>query len=98
MIHLRIVAPVDRAEMALELLHRTPSVINIIHLPRAGQKPEGDVILCDIAREDASVILSDLRELDIPTEGSIAIEVVDTEISKAAQQAVEAASGVAADS
>jgi uncharacterized hydrophobic protein (TIGR00271 family) len=98
MIHLRIVAPVDRAEMALELLNRTPSVTNVIYLPRAGQRPEGDVILCDVAREDASVILSDLRELDIPTEGSIAMEVVDTEISAAAERAEEAASGIASDS
>jgi uncharacterized hydrophobic protein (TIGR00271 family) len=97
MIHLRIVAPVDRAEMALELLNRTPSVTNIIHLPRAGQKPEGDVILCDAAREDVSIIVSDLRELDIPTEGSIAMEVVDTEISEAAQRAEEAAVGLASD-
>jgi hypothetical protein len=42
MIHLRIVAPVDRAEMALELLNHTPSVTNVIYLPRAGQRPEGD--------------------------------------------------------
>jgi uncharacterized hydrophobic protein (TIGR00271 family) len=98
MIHLRIVAPVDRTEMALELLKRTPSVCNIIHLPRAAIQPEGDVILCDVAREDASVILSDLRELDIPTEGSIAMEQVDTEISEAAERAVRAAAGAPADS
>src|SRR5687767_632449 len=97
MIHLRIVAPVDRAEMALELLQGTPSVCNIIHLPRAGLRPEGDVILCDVAREDTSVILSDLRELDIPHEGSIAMEVVDTEISEAAERAEEAASGIGSD-
>jgi uncharacterized hydrophobic protein (TIGR00271 family) len=96
-LHLRIVAPADRAEPALELLMRAPSVCNVIHLPRAAQRPEGDVILCDVAREDASVILSDLRELDIPIEGSIALEEVDTEISEAARRAEEAATGFAAD-
>jgi uncharacterized hydrophobic protein (TIGR00271 family) len=97
MIHLRIVAPVDRAEMALELLNATPSVCNIIHLPGVAQKPEGDVILCDVAREDASLILSDLRELQIPIEGSIAMEIVDTELSLAGDRAELAATGLASD-
>lgn len=83
--------------MALELLKEIPSVLNIIYLPRAAQRPEGDVILCDVAREDASVVLSDLRELEIPTEGSIAIEAVDTSISVAAVAAEEAARGMPSD-
>ena len=97
MIHLRIVAPCDRAEMALELLKRTPSVTNVIFMPGAAQRPEGDVILADVAREDASVVLSDLRELDIPREGSVAMELVDTEISVAAEEAERAAIGLPSD-
>ena len=39
-------------------------------LPRARRaQAEGDVILCDVAREDASVLVSDLRELDVDTRG-----------------------------
>lgn len=97
MLHLRILAPADRAERALELLDGTPSVCNIVVLPGAAHRPRGDVILCDVAREEVSVIISDLRELDIPQEGSIAIEAVDTEISDAAQDAERAAHGPAAD-
>jgi uncharacterized hydrophobic protein (TIGR00271 family) len=97
MIHLRIVAPCDRAEMALELLKQTPSVTNVVYLPGAAQKPEGDVILCDVAREDTSVVLSDLRELEIPIEGSVAMEAVDTELSLAADEAERAAIGMASD-
>ena len=41
----------------------------MIYLERAARKPEGDVILCDVAAEDASVIVSDLRELDVDTRG-----------------------------
>ena len=36
------------------------------------------MILCDVAREDASAILGDLREMGIDHDGSIAIETVDT--------------------
>jgi uncharacterized hydrophobic protein (TIGR00271 family) len=96
-IHLRIVAPPDRAEQALELLCAAPAVTNVIRLPGAAERPTGDVILCDVAREDASVILSDLRELRIDQEGSIAIEEVETQLSADAERAIEAAAGAPAD-
>jgi hypothetical protein len=74
MIHLRIVAPEEHAHKALDLLSGSAAVINVVHLHAASKKPKGDVILCDVAREDASVIISDLKELDIPKVGSIAVE------------------------
>ena len=84
MVHMRIVVPSYQSEHVLDLLENTPSVCNVIFLERAARKPEGDVILCDVAREDASVIVSDLRELDVDREGSIAIEQIDSAISAAA--------------
>jgi uncharacterized hydrophobic protein (TIGR00271 family) len=97
MVHLRIVVPSYQAEHTLDLLKATPSVCNLIYLERAAQRPEGDVILCDVAREDASVVIGDLRELDIDREGSIAMEEVDSQVSEAAKQAEEAAEGLPAD-
>ena len=97
MVHLRIVAPDDRSGRVMELLEAAPSVVNLILLPGAARKPPGDVILCDIARERASVVIEDLRELRIPETGSIAMEYVDTEISDAADRAVAHAPGRASD-
>jgi uncharacterized hydrophobic protein (TIGR00271 family) len=97
MVHLRIVVPPHNAEHALDLLRGTDSVVNLIYLERAAQKPEGDVILCDVAREDASVVISDLREFDIHHEGSIAIEEIDSHISDVATMAEEAAEGSPSD-
>lgn len=97
MVHLRIVIPAGGAKQALELLNASDSVQNVIYLAGAAQKPEGDVILCDVAREEASVILSDLRELHVPSEGSIALEVIDTSISHVAEKAEEAAAGLPSD-
>jgi uncharacterized hydrophobic protein (TIGR00271 family) len=97
MIHLRIVAPEEPAHKALELLLASPAVINVAHFQAASQKPKGDVILCDVAREDASVILSDLKELEIPRLGSIAVEHIDTSISDAAKAAEKAAPGLPSD-
>jgi uncharacterized hydrophobic protein (TIGR00271 family) len=96
-IHLRIVAPENVAHKALELLCASPAVLNVVHLHGASRKPKGDVILCDIAREEASLIISDLKELDIPAVGSIAVEHVDTAISDAAVAAEKAAPGLPSD-
>lgn len=93
MVHMRIVVPSNHSKDVLDLLCESPSVTNVIFLERAAHKPEGDVILCDIAREDASVIVSDLRELEVDTEGSIAIEHIDSAISAVAVKAERAARG-----
>jgi uncharacterized hydrophobic protein (TIGR00271 family) len=97
MVHLRIVIPSYQAEHALDLLQHTPSVCNLIYLERAARKPEGDVILCDVAREDASVIVSDLRELNVDVEGSISMEDIDSQVSAAGKRAEEAAVGAVGD-
>lgn len=97
MVHLRIVVPSYQSEHTLDLLRNTPSVCNLIFLERAAERPEGDVILCDVAREDASVIVSDLRELEIDREGSIAMEHIDSLTSDAARRAEQAAAGLPTD-
>jgi uncharacterized hydrophobic protein (TIGR00271 family) len=97
MIHLRMVAPPALAERVLAVLEQNASVINVIHLPGAARRPSGDVILCDVAREDASVVLSELRELGLAEQGTIAIETIDTAISTAARAAERAAAGSPAD-
>jgi uncharacterized hydrophobic protein (TIGR00271 family) len=93
MLHLRIVAPRERAERTLAVLEQTRSVHNIVRLPDAARRPDGDLFLCDVPREAASMLVSDLRDLDIPRDGSIAIEKVDTEISKIGVEAERAAPG-----
>lgn len=97
MIHLRIVAPADRSEQVLGLLRASPGAVNLIHLPGTASKPDGDVILCDIAREVASVILADLREYGLHQHGSIAIEDIDSSLSRVAEEAEKAAQGLPSD-
>jgi uncharacterized hydrophobic protein (TIGR00271 family) len=92
------VAPRELSEQALGLLTESESVCNVIWLEGAAREPEGDVILADVAREDASVVLSDLKELGIPEHGSIALEEIDTQISAHAKRAIEKARGAVADS
>jgi uncharacterized hydrophobic protein (TIGR00271 family) len=91
MVHLRIVAPTAQAEQALAVLEAAPTVCNVVYLPGAARKPPGDVILCDVVRREASVVVADLTELGIDHSGSISMESVDTEISDVADAAEEAA-------
>ena len=93
MVHLRIVAPSWEAQQAVDLLKRVGSACNLVHVPGAARKPDGDLILVDIAREDASVILSDLKELEIHRCGSIAIESSETHISDMVDKVEERAPG-----
>ena len=97
MVHLRIVSPADRTERVVALLETTPSVCNLILLPGTARHPSGDVVLCDIARENTSVVIEDLKELEIPRDGSIALEQIDSQLSAAAKRAEKAAPGSPAD-
>ena len=97
MIHLRIVTPASKAEKALAVLEASESVCNIVHLRDAARRPEGDLILADVAREDASVLLDDFKQLGIHHDGSISLEVIDTQISDRAEKVVEAARGAPSD-
>jgi uncharacterized hydrophobic protein (TIGR00271 family) len=96
-VHLRIVAPHDHAVRALAALEATDSVINVAHFKGAARKPQGDVILADVAREDASVVIADLRHLGIAECGSISIDAIDTQVSQASLDAERAAVGSPAD-
>jgi uncharacterized hydrophobic protein (TIGR00271 family) len=96
MVHLRIVVPGDRAEKVHALLCRTRSAIDVIRVPGASTRPDGDLIMCDVAREDASVIISDLRGLGVHKDGSISLSATDT-ISDFADAAVKYAPGSPAD-
>jgi uncharacterized hydrophobic protein (TIGR00271 family) len=96
-IHLRLVVPPDLTDQVLELLCESPAVTAVVHLAGAAHKPEGDLVLCDVAREDASIIVSDLRGLDLDHRGIIALEEVDSSVSDAAKQAEKAARGLPSD-
>ena len=91
MVHLRIVVPGPRSERVVDLLEASPSVSSLARIEGASRKPPGDLVLCDVAREDASVVIADLRELGVPVDGSISIEEIDSQLSSAADRAERAA-------
>jgi uncharacterized hydrophobic protein (TIGR00271 family) len=96
-VHLRLVVPPGLVRRVRDLLTAWPVVVNVVHLEGASLKPRGDVILCDVAREDASVVIAELRALGLGEQGSISIEEIQTSISEAAVLAEQAAKGSPAD-
>src|SRR3954451_13273535 len=96
MVHLRIVVPPDRAARVHALLCATGSAIDVMRFENASTRPDGDLIMCDVAPEDASVIISELRDLGLHKDGSISLSATDT-ISDFADAATAQAPGSPAD-
>jgi uncharacterized hydrophobic protein (TIGR00271 family) len=96
-VHLRLVVPAARTAGVIDALDRSPAAINIVRLADAAVKPPGDLVLCDVAREEVSVVVDALCRLGLDREGTIAIEPVESTISAAAERAVRAAAGSPAD-
>jgi uncharacterized hydrophobic protein (TIGR00271 family) len=94
---MRLVVPDDLSKQVLDLMCASPAVASVVRLEGAAHKPDGDLILADVAREDASVIVSDLKELGVQHRGTIALEYIDSAISDAADAAEKAAKGSPAD-
>jgi uncharacterized hydrophobic protein (TIGR00271 family) len=77
----------------LGTLERSPAVCDIVHLPGAALRPRGDVVMCDIPREAASIVIGDLRGLGLEERGSISLERPEAVLSAAAERAEQTAPG-----
>jgi uncharacterized hydrophobic protein (TIGR00271 family) len=97
-IHLRIVSPPDRSDQVVHLLSGSRSACNVIRWTGVVHDPAGaDLIMADVAREDASVLLSDLKDLRLHEDGSISIEDVEAVLSDRAEKAIQHARGAPSD-
>ena len=96
-VHLRVVVPSENASDVAASLEGSAVVVNVIRLKGASVKPPGDLLLCDVAREEVSVVVEELRRLDVDDRGSISIDTIDTTISRAAMGASDAAPGSPSD-
>ncbi len=97
MTSLRLIVPQGLVERVLTLLADMDAVINIVHLPGAALSPAGDLIVCDVAREEVSVVVEHLCAIGLDHDGSIAIEAIDASISRGATKATRGAPGSPAD-
>jgi uncharacterized hydrophobic protein (TIGR00271 family) len=96
-LHLRLISPPDRTDVVCSLLADTIGVTNVIVLAGAAREPAGDVVMCDVAREATDHLVDELIALGIEQDGSIAIEQIDTALSRVARQAQVDAPGEGVD-
>lgn len=97
MLHARIVCPSDVTPVVLEHLEVLGSVINLVRFPGAARKPSGDLLLFDVAREDASAVVEALKEHGCAEHGSITLNTIELSVSAAATRAEAHAEGSGAD-
>jgi uncharacterized hydrophobic protein (TIGR00271 family) len=88
-----LVVPGGIPQQVISSLCQDPRVLNVTILRDTLLEPPGDVLLCDVAREAASDVISTVRRLGVGGEASIAIQPVDTLLSAAADRAEAAAPG-----
>ena len=97
MLHVTVVAPASLVPRVMEYLLASQFVINVVHFPGVAQKPPGDLVTCDVATEEGSTVLEQLRGMGCETRGTISAEPLEVAISDAARDAEERAEGAPAD-
>jgi uncharacterized hydrophobic protein (TIGR00271 family) len=96
-LHFRIIVPPDRSARVEQLLRADAAVINLVALPGAARSPQGDAFYCDVVREGASALITQLRDLGVERDGCIMVERVDTVLSAAADRAENLVPGLGVD-
>ncbi|WP_445401760.1 DUF389 domain-containing protein [Streptomyces sp. LE64] len=97
MLHLRLITPADRTDEVVRLIEGTVGTTHLAVLTGAARDPEGDVVMCDVAREAGDDLIAALRKAGIDECGSIAVENIDLSLSQRADRAEEDAPGEGAD-
>ncbi len=92
-LHLRLRVPGDLTEQVVSLLEKNETVTNLAVVPGGFRKPEGCLVLADVARESATGVVKALRDLDLQHRGSISIDAIDTILSEDAARAERVAPG-----
>ena len=67
MVHLRLIAGAEEAPRVLRVLESSPAVASLVRIAGSSLRPPGDLILCDVAREEVSVVVSQLRRSGLGT-------------------------------
>jgi uncharacterized hydrophobic protein (TIGR00271 family) len=74
LVHLRLTVPDDLTERVSDLLVGHDCTTNVTVHTGVVAKPQGDLVECDVAREEAGSLLRMLEELELDDRGGILIE------------------------
>ena len=76
MLHVRVVSPQDLTPRLVAALAGEPGVRNLVVLPGAARRPDGDALNFDLTDESANSVLRQLRRLDLSSRGSVTVSQV----------------------
>lgn len=93
MLHVRVVSPAETTAAVLEQIEDDPTIANLVVLRDVAHGRNADLLMFDLARENANPVLEKLRAHGLERDGSIAFEEQDTVLSDAAYAAEKAAPG-----
>ncbi|HEX4977893.1 MAG TPA: DUF389 domain-containing protein [Nocardioides sp.] len=93
MLHLQLRVPADRIGQVVDLLRSDDTVTNVVVVEDAYVKPEGHLVLADVAREGANPVVAQLHRLGLHHDGVIMLTEPATVLSDEADRAEQAAPG-----
>ena len=73
MLHVRVVSPQDLTPRLVSALTGEPGVRNLVVLPGAARRPDGDAVQFDLLNESANPVLRQLRRLHTGSRGSVTV-------------------------
>jgi uncharacterized hydrophobic protein (TIGR00271 family) len=97
MLHLRVTVVSELTDQVLDVLHDDPAVSSLAVVRGASLRPQGDVVLADLAREAANEIIDRLEALGVARQGTIHVEPVRTWVSEPGLAAEKRTPGSSAD-
>jgi uncharacterized hydrophobic protein (TIGR00271 family) len=92
-LHLQLRVPSSLTDEVVSLLCDAETVTNVAVIRSAFAKPQGCLVLADVAREGANAIVTDLRGLGVHRQGSITVTEPEAVLSDEADRAEIAAPG-----
>jgi uncharacterized hydrophobic protein (TIGR00271 family) len=87
MLHVRVVSPSGLTSRLVQSLAADKGVMNLVVLPAAATRPDGDAVQFDLLTASANAVFQQLQDLGLYRDSSVIIENVDAELADRAQQA-----------
>ena len=74
LVHLRLTVPTVLSDDVRRVLTEAEHVTNIVVLPGASLRPEGDLVECDLPRESTDTVMQELERLGLSEVGGVVVE------------------------
>ena len=97
MLRLQVFVPSDLTDDVAAVFEDAPAVSGLAVMRGVAVRPQGDLVLADVAREAANGVIDRLRDLDVHRRGSIQVEQVNAWLSQEGLEAEVRAPGASAD-